>query len=100
MHKDFHDQFNPDFLKQFDRSFTDKIDWAPTGGLGHFPSIGLNKLIDELGITARLKYNDKTFAINFENLNRESWSSIPNILLYVILFHYYSGRCRIRCHKV
>ena len=84
MHKDFHDQFNPDFLKQFDRSFTDKIDWAPTGGLGHFPSIGLNRLIDELGITTKLEYNDENYAINFDNLNREFWNSIPDRPLYVL----------------
>ena len=84
MHKDFHDQFNPAFTQQFNRNFKDKIDWAPTGGLGHFPSIGLNKLIEELGITTKLIYNTDKHAVNFDNLNRDFWNSIPVRPLYVM----------------
>ena len=84
MKKDFHEKFNPSFSEQFQRKFTDKIDWRPTGGLGHFPSIGLNKLIDDLGITTKLEYNAENYAVNFDNLNREFWNSIPERPLYVI----------------
>ena len=84
MCKDFHQKFNPSFSEQFQREFTDKIDWAPSGGLGHFPSEGLNKLIDDLGITTKLEYNEDNFAVNFDNLNRGFWNSIPERPLYVI----------------
>ena len=59
MHKDFHELFNPEFKQQFNRTFTGKIDWAPTGN--QFPSVGLKKLIDELGITTILSYNEDQF---------------------------------------
>ena len=83
MHQEFHDKFQT-FTEQFDRKFSDKIDWAPTGGLGHFPSIGVNKLIDELGITSKLRYDSNGYAINFENLSKELRNSIPDRPLYVM----------------
>lgn len=57
MHRDFHEQFNPAFSGEFKRIFMGKIDWTPTGGLGHFPTIGLNRLIEEIGITTNLRYD-------------------------------------------
>ena len=84
MSKKFHDHFNPAFQEEFNRDFHQKIDWAPTGGLGHFPSIGLNKLIEDLGITTKLNYNIGQYAVNFENLNKKFWNSIPVRPLYVI----------------
>ena len=85
MHKDFHEHFNPQFQKQFERNFTDKIDWAPTGGPGiHYPSIGVNKLIEEMGITTKLVYDDGQYAINFDNLSKDLRDNIPDRPIYVI----------------
>ena len=54
MNKDFHDNFNPSFTEQFSRNFTEKIDWTPTGGPGiNYPTIGVNNLIENLGITTK-----------------------------------------------
>ena len=84
MHKDFHDNFNPDFEDQFKRNFSEKIDWGPTGGLGHYPSIGLKKLLDELGITSKLIYDSKKYAINFDNLCRNFKDSMPVRPLFIM----------------
>ena len=67
--KEYHDIFGKSFVEQFDRDFSAKIDWSTTGGLGHYPSIGLNKLIEDLGITTKLTYDGDKFAINFDNLS-------------------------------
>ena len=83
MSKEFHDIFISSFIQQFDRDFSDKIDLSPTGGLGHYPSIGLNKLIEDLGITTKVTYVvDK--AVNFDNLSKEFRDTIPVRLLYVL----------------
>ena len=58
----------------------DKIDWTPTGGLGHFPTIGLNRLIDEIGITTDLIYDSNGYSVNFDNLSRELRNGIPDML--------------------
>lgn len=93
MHKDFHEKFNPEFQEQFNRNFTDKIDWAPTGGPGiHYPSVGVNKLIEEMGITTKLDYDDGKYAINFNNLSKDLRNSIPDRPTYVIEVK--------RCHDV
>ena len=84
MHKGFHEQFNPAFSEQFSRIFRDKIDWAPTGGLGNYPSIGLKKLIEEIGITTNLSYDADHYAVNFENLSKEFRNSIPDRPFYVM----------------
>ena len=84
LHKDFHEQFNPAFSEEFKRTFMDKIDWTPTGGLGHFPTIGLNRLIDDIGITTNLRYDSNGNAVNFENLSKELRNSIPDRPLYVM----------------
>ena len=84
MHKDFHENFNPEFRKEFNRNFTDKIDWEPTGGSGHYPSIGVKKLIEEFGITTKLVYDDDNYAINFNNLSKDLRNSIPERPKYVI----------------
>ena len=84
MHKNFHDKFNPMFEDKFARSFTKKIDWALTGGLGSYPSRGVKKLIEEMGITTKLSYNDQLLAINFKNLCREFRDSIPVRPLYIL----------------
>ena len=66
-------------------TLTDKIDWAPTGGPGiHYPSIGVNKLIEEMGITTKLVYDDGQHAINFDNLSKDLRNSIPDRPVYVI----------------
>ena len=84
MSKDFHDLFGSSFTEQFNRDFSDKIDWSPTGGLGHYPSIGLNKLIEDLGITTKVSYDSENSAINFDNLSREFRDTIPVRPLYVV----------------
>ena len=84
MSKEFHDIFGSSFVEQFDRDFSAKIDWSTTGGLGHYPSIGLNKLIEDLGITTKLTYDGDKFAINFDNLSREFRDIIPVRPLYLL----------------
>ena len=84
MHRDFHEQFNPAFSGEFKRIFMGKIDWTPTGGLGHFPTIGLNRLIEEIGITTNLRYDFDGNAVKFENLSKELRNSIPDRPLYVM----------------
>ena len=85
MHKDFHDGFSPSFQKQFERNYSSKIDWSPTGGPGlYYPTIGLKKLIEELGITTKLTYDGDKYAVNFDNLKREFRDSIPVRPLYVM----------------
>ena len=69
MKKSFHDTFNPEFSSQFSRNYSGKIDWSLTGGVGHFPSKGLSKLIQEMGITSELSYDASESAINFNNLS-------------------------------
>jgi hypothetical protein len=69
---------------QFDKSFSDKIDWSLTGGLGHYPSIGLWKLIEEMGITTKQAYNSDQYAVNFNNLCREFRDNIPVRPLFVM----------------
>ena len=60
MRKAFHDNFNPDFEAQFNKSNSLKLDWTLSGGLlGYFPSQGLNNLIEGLGITSDLSYDDQ-----------------------------------------
>ena len=68
MKKSFHDSFNPAFASQFNRVYTGKIDWSLTGGVGHFPSAGLKKLIEEMGITSRLSYDEDGCVIDINNL--------------------------------
>ena len=70
MKKSYHNKFNPSFASQLDKSFSDKIDWSLTGGLGHYPSKGLWKLIEEMGITTKLTHNSDQYAVNFNNHNR------------------------------
>ena len=84
MHKSFHDRFNPDFKEQFNRDFGEKIDWAPTGGLGHYPGIGLKKFMKDLGITTKLVYNSENYAINFDNLCRQFRDSMPVRPLFIM----------------
>jgi hypothetical protein len=84
MKKSFHDTFNPDFASQFKREYSGKIDWSLTGGVGHFPSIGLKKLIQEMGITSKLSYDSDGCAINFDNLSREFRDSDPVRPLFVM----------------
>ena len=85
MHKDFHDIFSSSFTEQFGRNYSSKIDWSPTGGPGlNYPTIGLNKLIEELGITSQLTYDGDNYAVNFENLKREFRDSIPVRPLYLM----------------
>ena len=73
----FHDTFNPDFTYQFKREYSGKIDWSLTGGVGYFPSVGLKKLIQEMGITSKLSYDSDGCAVNFDNLSREFRDSDP-----------------------
>jgi hypothetical protein len=54
MNKSFHDTFNPAFASQFNRVYAGKIDWSLNGGVGNFPSFGLKKLIEDLGITSKI----------------------------------------------
>ena len=84
LHKDFHEQFNPAFSEEFNRTFTDKIDWTPTGGLGHYPSIGLNKLIEEIGIPTNLRYDSDDNAVNLKTLTKELRNGIPDRPLYIM----------------
>ena len=84
MHKGFHEKFNPMFKDKFHRTFTQKIDWSPTGGLGSYPSIGVRRLIEEMGITTKLSYDTELSAINFKNLSREFRDSIPVRPLYIL----------------
>lgn len=84
MHQDFHENFNPEFKDQFDRRFSGKIDWVPTGGPGHFPSVGVKKLIEELGITTKLIYDEDQYAINFNNLSKDLRNDIPDRPIYII----------------
>jgi hypothetical protein len=84
MSKEFHDIFGSSFVEQFDRDLSAKIDWSPTGGLGHYPSIGLNKLIEDLGITTKVTYDSDNFAINFDNLSRGFRDIIPVRPLYIL----------------
>ena len=85
MHKDFHEKFNPLFAKQFERNYSGKIDWSPTGGPGLFyPTIGIKKLIAELGVTTKLVYDNENCAVNSDNLRRELRDSIPVRPIYVM----------------
>ena len=84
MHEDFHNNFNPLFEKQFDRMFLDKIDWTTAGGRGYYPSMGVNRIIEEMGITTKLTYGSDGCAVNFVNLCREYRDSIPVRPLYVM----------------
>ena len=84
MHKNFHDKFNPDFEEHFKRNFSGKIDWAPTGGLGNNPSVGLKNFIKDLGITTKLVYDNENYAINFDNLCRKFRDSIPVRPLFIM----------------
>ena len=54
------------------------------GGLGHYPNIGLNRLIEEIGITTNLRYDFDGNAVKFENLSKELRNSIPDRPLYVM----------------
>ena len=84
MKKSYHDKFNPSFAAQFGRNFTGKIDWSLTGGLGHYPSKGLWALIENLGITTKLTYENNEYSVNFDNLSREFRDNIPVRPLYVL----------------
>jgi hypothetical protein len=84
MKKSYHDKFNPSFAAQFGRNFTGKIDWSLTGVLGHYPSKGLMALIEELGITTKLTYDNNQCAVNLDNLSREYRDNIPVQPLYVL----------------
>jgi hypothetical protein len=84
MKKSFHDLFNPFFKSQFSKSKTSKIDWSLTGGVGHYPSQGLKKLLEGLGISTILSYDDNEYAINFDNLSREFRDSDPVRPLYIM----------------
>ena len=85
MRKAFHDNFNPDFEAQFNKNNSLKLDWTLSGGLlGYFPSQGLNNLIEGLGITSDLSYDDQGCAINFDNLSRKFWDSDPVRPVYIM----------------
>ena len=84
MKKSFHDLFNPFFKSKFSKSKTSKIDWSLTGGVGYYPSQGLKKLIEGLGISSKLSYDNKGYAINFDNLSREFRDSDPVRPLYIM----------------
>ena len=84
MRKSFHDNFNPPFKSQFKRNNAIKIDWSLTGGVGYYPSQGLKKLIEDLGISSKLCYDYEGYAINFNNLSREFRVSDPVRPLYVM----------------
>ena len=84
MHKDFHDEFNPLFKEKFDRNYSEKIDWSTAGGFGYYPSMGVKKVIEEMGITTKLTYDENKYAVNFNNLCREFRDSIPVRPLYVL----------------
>ena len=84
MRRDFHKQFSPMFEAQFNRKFKEKIDWTLTGGPPSYPIIGLNNLIENLGITSKLEYNTNNLAVNFEHLKREYRDSDRPRPLYVL----------------
>jgi uncharacterized C2H2 Zn-finger protein len=84
MKKSFHDTFNPAFSSQFHRVYTGKIDWSLNGGVGNFPSFGLKKLIEDLGITSKISYDSDGIAVNLDNLSREFWDSDPVRPLYIM----------------
>ena len=69
MKKSFHDTFNPAFASQFNRVYAGKIDWSLNGGVGNFPSFGLKKLIEDLGITSKISYYTDGLAVNSDNLS-------------------------------
>jgi hypothetical protein len=72
MRKSLHDNFSPDFESQFDTNKPLKLDWSLSGGLkGYFPSQGLKNLIESLGITSKLLYDDQGSTVNFDNLCRK-----------------------------
>ena len=54
-------------------------------GLAFFyPTMGINKLIEELGITTKLAYNTENCAVNSDNFRRELRDSIPVLPIYVM----------------
>ena len=77
MEKPFHDNFNPSFKSLFGKKHSVKIDWSLTGGVGRYPSLGLSKLIEEMGITTELQYDANGSAVNLTNLCREFRDSDP-----------------------
>lgn len=84
MKKSFHEIYNPLFKSEFERNYSDKIDWSLTGGVGHYPSLGLNKLIAEMGITSNLSYDYDGCAVNLNNLSREFRDSDPVRPFYIM----------------
>ena len=71
MNKDYHQQFNPAFKKQFERNDVPKLDWKNTTS---YPSEGLSKLVQsDLGIWSKLCYDENGIAINFTYFSRQYW---------------------------
>ena len=83
MDEKFHIRFNPLFEEQFNRNYSGKIDWSLTGGIGNYPSKGLYKFKEELGITTKLQYSSACCAVNLDNLKRELRDDDPIRPLYV-----------------
>ena len=83
MDRKFHNKFSSRFEEQFSNKKIEKIDWAPTGGIGWYPSIGLNNLLKNLGITTKLEYNANNLAVNFDHLKREYRDSDPTRPIYI-----------------
>ena len=70
MKKDFHQQFNPRFEKQFERNSVPRLEWTRKTS---YPSEGLNKLVDnDLGIWSKLSYDENGIAINFSLFSKEN----------------------------
>ena len=71
MRKDFHQQFNPRFEKQFERNSVPRLKWKSKNS---YPSEGLRKLIhNDLGIWSKLSYDKNGIAINFSHLTKENY---------------------------
>ena len=77
MKKDFHQQFNPRFEKQFERNSVPKLKWKSKTS---YPKEGLNELVDnDLGIWSKLFYDENGIAINFSLFTKENCEYGENV---------------------
>ena len=76
MHKEFHQELNPDFVKLFQINKHPKLQWERLNSRHprrfKYPSRGLRNLIqNDLGIWSKLSYDKDGLAINFNYFKKE-----------------------------